>query len=177
MPDVSLGLAGPFAHGRVISEVHAPDDLAAGVALTIKIGGRYWERPVALGFVVSAGTDDVVSDVTVTYLDGSGVAVVKVETGPAIAATTSATYSLAASYTGAPSWSNNIVNAMLPPLLLQPSWSIVVQPIGTWTEGTISNIRFYREKFVTGPGGYEIGVQQDEPSSENLLQMLADRLA
>ena len=177
MPDVSLGLAGPFAHGRVISELYAPDDAAAGVAFSYPVTGGYWERPVSLSFVLSAGTDDSVADVQVLYLDYNGIPVVTVETGPALAANTAAYYSLFSSWTGASAWSNNTVNAALPPILLQPSWTLQVVVNGGWSEGSMSAVRFYRERFVTGPGGYEIGVQQDEPSSENLLQMLSDRLA
>ena len=177
MPDVSLGLAGPFAHGRVISELYAPDDLAACVPFVYPVQGSYWERPVALTFVLSAGADDTVTDVQLVIADGSGVSVLVVETGPALDASTSATYSFSASFFGLTSWSNDVVNAALPSILMQPSWSLTVNPVGGWTEGNFASVRFYRERFVTGPGGYEIGVQQDEPSSENLLQMLADRLA
>lgn len=161
MPQYTLGITSDFSHGRAFSELLVPTTPAAGVALTLPVDGRYWERPVALEFVVSAGTDDVVSDVTVTYLDGSGTAVVTVETGPAIAATTSARYSLYREYSGASSWSNNIVSAALPGLFLQPTWSIVVQPVGTWTEGQITDIRYYRERFQTGPGGYGQGTVVD----------------
>lgn len=177
MPDVSLGLAGPFAHGRVISELYAPDDLAAGVPFTYPLTGSYWERPVSLFFQLSAGDDDVVTDVLVQYLDGSGSVVALVETGPALDASTSADYSLFASWTAASAWSNDVVNAALPPILMQPTWSLVVQPIGTWTEGVISQIRLYRERFITGPGGYEIGVQQDQDSLGEQLHRIADRLS
>jgi len=177
VPDVSLGLAGPFAHGRVISELLAPDDLAAGVQFVYNVTGSYWERPVSLSFNISAGADDSLGDVQVAYYDSNAVPIVTVETGPAVDPNSSATYSFLASWTGAAAWSNGTVNAALPPILLQPSWSVQVVTKGGWSEGAISGVRFYRERFVTGPGGYEIGVQQDEPSSENLLQMLADRLS
>lgn len=177
MTDVSLGLAGSFAHGRVISELLAPDDLAAGVPFTYALTGSYWERPVALSFNLSAGADDEVTDVQVVYLDWNGIPIVTVETGPALDANSNANYSFLASQTSPAFWSNGVVNAPLPPLLLQPTWSVAVQVEGGWTEGAITGLRFYRERFITGPGGYEIGVQQEEMSNENLLQQLADRLA
>ena len=177
MTDVSLGLAGSFAHGRVISELLAPDDLAAGVAFTYPVTGSYWERPVALSFLITTGGDDSVTDVQVAYNDADGFPIVTVETGPAIDASSGAGYTFAASQTSPAYWSNSLVNAPLPPILLQPTWSVAVVVIGTWTEGVMSQIRFYRERFITGPGGYEIGVQQDEQSNEQLLQKLADRLA
>lgn len=177
MTDVSLGLAGSFAHGRVISELLAPDDLAAGVPFTYPLTGSYWERPVSLSFVLSAGDDDTVTDVQVQYLDGNGIPIVTVETGPAVDAGTSASYSFASTFFGLTTWMNDVVNGALPPILLQPTWSVAVAVIGDWTEGAMSAIRFYRERFITGPGGYEIGVQQDEQSNEQLLQKLADRLA
>lgn len=177
MTDVSLGLAGSFAHGRVISELLAPDDLAAGVPFAYPLTGSYWERPVSLSFVLSAGADDTVTDVQVLYTDGNGIPIVTVETGPALDASTSAAYSFLASQTAPAFWSNDVVNAPLPPILLQPTWNLTVSVVGGWTEGQFTDVRFYRERFITGPGGYEIGVQQDEQSNEQLLQKLADRLA
>lgn len=177
MTEVSLGLAGSFAHGRVISELLAPDDLAAGSTFVYQLTGAYWERPVSLTFTLSAGDDDAVTDVQVQYLDADGIPIGIVETGPALDASTSAQYSFFASQTAPAFWSNDVVNAPLPPLLLQPTWQVAVSVLGDWSEGQMTAIRFYRERFITGPGGYEIGVQQDEQSNEQLLQKLADRLA
>ena len=177
MPDVSLGLGLGVFHGRVISELDTPDDLAAGVEYTYSVQGGYWELPRALTFTVSAGADDTVTDVQLSVLDGSGIPVATLTTGAAVDASTSAVYSFLWNWQGAASWSSDVLNATLPQLLLQPQWSIVVAPLGGWTEGNFSNVRYYREKYITGPGGYEIGVQSDEPSTENLLQQLADRLA
>ena len=177
MPDVSLGLSLGITHGRVITELDSPDDLAAGDAYTYSVGGGYWELPRSLTMTIGAGEDDTVTDVQLSYLDGSGSPVATLTTGAAIDADSTAVYSFLWNWQVASSWSAGVLNAALPPLLLQPMWSIVVQPVGGWTEGVISDIRYYRERFITGPGGYEIGVQQDEDSTENLLQRLADRLS
>jgi len=174
---VTLGLAGSFSHGRVVTELLQPDDLAAGVDFVYQLDGAYWERPVALAFTVSAGADDAVSDVVVQYVDATGAAVVTIETGPAIDANSSALYSLAASYTGAPSWSNNIVNAMLPPVFLQPTWQLLITPAGTFAEGAITAVRYYREKFITGAGGYTPGLTVDEDDLAAQYQIVADTLA
>ena len=177
MPDVSLGLGLGVFHGRVITELDTPDDLAAGVEYTYSVQGGYWELPRALSMTISAGADDTVTDVVLSVVDGTLAPVAQLATGAAIDASTSAEYSFLWNWQGAASWSSAVLNATLPQLLLQPQWQIQVNLIGGWTEGAITDIRYYREKYITGPGGYEIGVQQDEPSTENLLQQLADRLA
>lgn len=177
MPEFTLGLTQGFSHGRAFSEILAPTVPAVGTALTLRVGGRYWERPIALAFTVSAGADDVVSDVTVTIKDGLGGIVAVVETGPAISASTSASYSLFNSWSGASAWSNGIVNATLPDLFLQPTWTVVVQPIGTWTEGQITAIRYYVERFQTGPGGYLQGDVEDVEGERFMRWLKAQLIA
>ena len=177
MADVSLGLSLGITHGRVITELDRPDDLAAGVPYVYTVQGGYWELPRSLGFVLSAGDDDDITDVSLAYLDATGANVATVDTGPGLTADGFAVYSFLWNWQGASSWSSAVLNATLPQLILQPQWQLQVNLIGGWTEGAITDIRFYREKFITGPGGYEIGVQQDEPSNEQLLQQLADRLS
>ena len=177
MTDVSLGLGLGVFHGRVISELDTPDDLAAGVPYAYIVEGGYWELPRALSMTVSAGADDTVTDVVLSVVDYTLSPVAQVATGAAIDAGTSAEYSFLWNWQGASSWSSAVLNATLPQLILQPQWQLQVNLIGGWTEGAITDIRFYREKFITGPGGYEIGVQQDEQSNEQLLQLLADRLS
>lgn len=177
MPDVSLGLAGSFSHGRVITQLSSVTSPAVGVPLTIKVNSEYWERPRALTLVLTADAADSISDVNIQYLDYDGVAFMSADTGPALTAGTSATYSFLSDWTGASAWSGNIVNASLPPLFLQGGYSIVVTPTGTFTLGQITAVRWMRERFITGPQGYEIGYQDDEGRRENLLQLLADHLA
>lgn len=177
MPDVSLGLSLGITHGRVITELDRPDDLAAGVPYAYVVTGGYWELPRALTMTIAAGDDDTVTDVVLSYVDDTLSPVAQLATGAAIDAGTSASYSFLWNWSGAASWSSAVLNASLPPLLLQPQWQIQVNMIGGWTEGAITDIRYYREKFITGPGGYEIGVQQYEDTPAGALQQLADRLA
>jgi hypothetical protein len=175
--DVSLGLSLGITHGRVITELDRPDDLAAGVAYSYEVTGGYWELPRALTMTVAAGADDTVTDVQLSYLDDTGLPVATLTTGAAIDASTAAVYSFVWNWQGAAAWSSDVLTASLPQLLLQPSWSIAVAPVGGWTEGQITQIRYYRERFITGPGGYEIGVQDAEGANGFLLQQIADRLS
>lgn len=177
MTEVTLGLSRGFSHGRVITELSTVTSPAVGTALTIKISPKYWELPRSLTFSLSAGADDVISDVTLQYLDYDGVAIVSLDTNVGVAAGTSGTYSFLSDWTSPSAWSNNIVNALLPPLFLQGGYSIVVTPAGTFTEGQITNVRWYRERFITGPGGYEIGQTFDESKLTPSLQILRDELS
>lgn len=177
MPDVSLGLGLGVFHGRVITELDRPDDLAAGVPYAYIVDGGYWELPRALSMTISAGDDDTVTDVVLSYVDDTLSPVAQLATGAAIEAGTTAEYSFLWNWQGAAAWSSSVLNATLPELILQPQWQIQVNMIGGWTEGAITDIRYYREKFITGPGGYEIGVQQDQGAVAEQLHQLADRLA
>lgn len=177
MAQVSLGLAGSFSHGRVITELLQADDPAVGEPFVYVLPGDYWERPVSLAFNVLAGVDDAVTDVQVFYLDETGANVVLIETGPAIDANTSAAYSLFSAWSGASSWSNSVVNAALPPMYLQPTWTLGIQVDGTFSEGQITSVRYYRERFITGPGGYEIGRTLDEDQLADSYRIVADTLA
>lgn len=177
MAEVSLGLSLGITHGRVITELDRPDDLAAGVPYTYVVQGGYWELPRALTFNLGTGADDTVTDVQLAYLDDTGNPVAVVDTGAAIDASSSVLYSFLWNWSGAAAWSNDTVNAALPPLLLQPMWTIEILVTGGWSEGAITGIRFYRERFITGPGGYEIGVQWDEDAEAARTQQITDRLS
>ena len=177
MADVSLGLSLGITHGRVITELDRPDDLAAGVPYAYVVQGGYWELPRALTMTISAGADDTVTDVVLSYVDDTLAPVAQLATGATIDAGTSAAYSFLWNWSGASSWSSAVLNASLPPLLLQPQWQIQVNLIGGWTEGAVTNIRYDRERFITGPGGYEIGVQWDEDAEAERTQQYIDRLA
>lgn len=177
MPEVTLGLAGGFSHGRVITELSSVTSPAAAAALTITVDPKYWERPVALTFVLTADAGDVLTDLTLQYLDYDGVAFVSIDTGPALAAGTSATYSFLGSWLGASAWSGSIVNAMLPPVFLQGGYRIVATPVGTNAASTITAVRWMRERFITGPGGYEIGTTYFESDALHRSQVFADELA
>lgn len=177
MADVSLGLSLGITHGRVITELDRPDDLAAGVVYTYTVQGGYWELPRSLAMTIGAGDDDTVTDVQIAYLDDTGIPVAAITTGAAITAASTAQYTFLWNWQQASEWSSDVLVAGLPPLLLQPQWSIVVTPLGGWTEGAITGIRFYRERFITGPGGYEIGVQWDEDAEAARTQQIVDRLS
>lgn len=177
MAEVSLGLSLGITHGRVITELDRPDDLAAGVPYVYTVQGGYWELPRSLSFSFSAGADDTVADVQVAVVDDTDTPVAIVDTGAAVAADTTALYTFLWNWSGAAAWSNDTVNAALPQILIQPTWSLQVVVLGGWTEGQITTIRYYRERFITGPGGYEIGVQWDEDAEAARTQQIVDRLS
>lgn len=177
MPEVTLGLAGGFSHGRVITELTLLDSPAVGEPLVITIDPAYWERPRSLTFLLTAGADDAVSDVTLEYRDYDGIPFAVIDSGPALAASTAATYSFLSDWQGASAWSNDIVNAMLPPLFLQGGYQIVVTAVGTFAEGQFTQAQWMRERFITGAGGYEVGRTFQESQLASGYQIVADELA
>lgn len=178
MPDVSLGLAGSFSHGRVITELlELPDpDVATGYIYTVD--GSYWERPVALTFQYTPGSPITGALAALQVLDGSGAPVANVPTPTIASLSTDTPYTFLPGVSVA-SASNGVgVLAQLPPLFMQPTWSLQFLILNGDPGDQLTLGRYYRERFITGPGGYEIGVQQDVTDpNEELLRKLTDLLS
>lgn len=177
MPDVSLGLAGSFGHGRVITELLSPDDPAAGDNWSYQLDGSYWERPVSLTFTLVA--DDTEGDrfVQLKYFDSNQQAIAVSYAVAAQAANAIVTYSFLPNISQPVAVVDSQALAPLPVMFLQPTWIVNVVIDGADAGDEIVNIRYYRERFITGPGGYEIGVQQNETPAEHAIQMLVAALA
>lgn len=177
MPEVTLGLAGGFSHGRVITELSSVTSPAAAAPLSIRVNPNYWERPVSLTFLLTADAGDTITDMQLQYLDYDGVPFVSVTVGTGVTAGTTATFCFLAAWSGSAAWSASTANASLPPAFLQGGYRIVVTPIGGNAASTITLVRWMRERFITGPGGYEIGRTLDANQLAPSLQILADELA
>lgn len=177
MPEVTLGLAAGFAHGRVITELSTVTSPAVAAALSIQINPRYWERPRSLTFLFSADAGDTITDMQLQYLDYDGVPFVAVTCGTGVVAGSTGTFSFLSDWQGSSAFSASVCNASLPPLFLQGGYTIKVTPIGTNAASTITQVRWMRERFITGPGGYEIGTTYYEDPTLHRTQVFADELA
>lgn len=147
------GWLGPLAPANDHSypqETRIPDP-GVGLGFTYTVDGDHWERGLALAFLLTAGADDNVSSVTVKYLDQDGVIIAEIDLNASPDPSTALQYSLLPTWNGARTNSNGIVSAHLPAFFMQPTWRIVVTVSGTFTEGALTNIRYYRERFLTGP--------------------------
>lgn len=177
MPDVSLGLANPFSHGRVISEASPVADPAAGAGFTITVNSSYWERASSLAFrLVTSGTS-ANRQVRLTVKDGDGVALCSIPTANVQAASLTRDYYFLPNVNAASGPVDGVFLSPLPIFFLQPTWTLVVSIATVDTTDQVSLIRWNRDRFITGDQGYQIGFQDDAGRREYLLSVLADHLA
>jgi len=157
----TLGLTRLLGHGRAFSQVLRVPKPAAGAGFTYTNDGYYWEAidTVAFQLVTSNGVAN--RQVTLSILDGGGVALA---TLPSASVQTA---SLAWQYTWSTEFSNFntvvalAVTAPLPYVLLEPSFSIKVAVGAVDSGDQISNIRLHAQRFVTGNEGYLLGVYDE----------------
>ena len=176
MTEVTLGLTAPFAHGRGFSEPLALPDPAVSTGFTITIGSQYWERGAALAFRLVTDSNAANRAVKLVVNGGDCVALA---TLPAASVQTA---TLTWDYTWTPDVSTfNTVAALsvvspFPHFFLQPEYSLVVTIGAKQVGDQISNIRFYRERFQTGPGGYQQGTVTDLEARALALARLVEYL-
>lgn len=177
MPEVTLGLFAPIGHGRGFSELYAAPDPAANAGFTYTVEGGYWERLAALSFHLVTDSNSANRQVTLSFKDPSGAVLASISPASVQAASLAYDYTFLPTITSAQTVLSLGLLSPLPHFLLQPQWTAVVT-IGSKQVGDqVTNIRVYRERYITGPGGFGIGDTEDEDSARHALQVLADELA
>lgn len=177
MPEVTLGLFAPIGHGRGFSELYAAPDPAANAGFTYTVEGGYWERLAALSFHLLTDSDTATRQVTLTFKDPSGAVLASISPASGQGATLAYDYTFLPTITASQAVLGLGLLSPLPHFLLQPQWTATVTIAGKHSGDQVSNIRVYRERYITGPGGFGIGDTEDESSSRHALQVLADELA
>jgi hypothetical protein len=171
----TFGLTRLLGHGHAFSQVLPQASPAAGAGFTYANDGSYWELIDSVSFKLVTGGNAANRQVTLSILDGSGVALA---TLPAASVQTA---SLTWNYT----WSRDFatfntvvglaVTAPLPGLLLQPTYSVVVAVGAIDAADQISNIRLYAERFVTGRSGYLLGtLDSGDPRLDGYVKLAAE---
>lgn len=177
MTQFTLGLTGSFAHGRAFSEVSPVPNPAVANGFAIPIESKYWERLASLSFQLVTDGNAANRQVALTVRGGDGVALATFPAASVQAA------SLTYQYTFAPQLSsfNTVVGLAVtspgPAWFLQPQWSLVVTIGAVQVGDQVSNIRYNRERFTTGPGGYQQGTVTDAEDRELALARLVEILS
>lgn len=177
MTEVTLGLTGVFSHGRGFSEPLAVDNPAAGAGFTITIGAAYWERLLALSFRVVSDGNAANRQVTLTVNGGDGVPLAIFPAASVQTATLTYDYSFLPNVQTFNAVTGLRVVSPAPVFFLQPAYTLVVSIGSVQVGDQVSRIRFYRERFQTGPGGYRQGTVTDLEGRALLAERLADLLA
>lgn len=176
MAQVTLGLTGPFAHGRGFTEPAAVADPAVGVGFSITIGSSYWERLAALTFRVVSDNNAADRLVTLTVNGGDGVPLAIFPAASVQAATLTYNYSFLAGVSTFNAVAGTSVVSPGPGFFLQPAYTLVVTVGSVQAGDQISRIRFLRERFTTGPGGYQQGSVTDLELKDLVRARLAEFL-
>jgi hypothetical protein len=156
--EFTLGLTGPFSHGRGFSEPAAVTQPAAGSGFTITVGSQYWERLTALTFRLVTSAVVANRQVSLTATSGDGVPLAIFPAASVQAASLTWDYSFLPNLSTFNTVSGLVVTAPAPTFFLQPGYTLVVAVGAVDVGDQLSRIRFYRERFSTGPGGYRQGM-------------------
>lgn len=177
MPEVTLGLTLPFSHGRVLASIPAVDSPAAGAGLTITISPRYWERAMSLAFRLVTDGNAATRQVTLTLVDEDGITLdAIIPNGTQITALTR-DYVFSINQSTQNALVGGVFVSPLFQQFLRPQWALVVGITNVQVGDQISRVRWNRDRFITGPGGYEIGTTFQEDETLHRTQVFADELA
>jgi hypothetical protein len=161
VPPSLHGLTSEFAHGRAFSEVVPVTSPAVATGFTYTVGGNYWERLVALAFVLTSDGNAANRAVLLRVKDGSGATLIGIPTAAVQVATKVYTYSYWGQQVPATD-AVGLVNAQpAPSIFLQPGFTIVVSIGAVQAGDQVSAIRLYMERFDTGPNGYPVGMLEE----------------
>lgn len=177
MPEVTLGIFGPIGHGRGFSELYAAPNPAANAGFTYTVEGGYWERLASLSFHLSTSSDSDNRQVTLTFKDPSGAVLASISPASVQAASLEYDYTFLPNITTPQAVAGLGLLSPLYAALLQPQWTAVVTIANKHAADQVSAIRVYRERFITGPDGFDIGVTEVESPDVQRLAVLADELA
>ncbi len=156
--DVLHGLTSEFAHGRAFSEVVPVPSPPAGAGFTYTVGANYWERLAGIAFVLTSDANAANRDVVLTVNSGGGVALDKVPPAAVQVASKAYTY-VYAPFAPAVNDTTALVNTQrCPTIFLQPAFTVVVSITNVQVTDAVTAIRFYVERFDTGPQGYPVGM-------------------
>lgn len=171
MGQYTLGLTQTVGHGRAFTQLSPVTKPAVGAGFTIPISGPYWEMGDALSFQLVTDSNAANRFPVVTVKNGNGVAVATMTTGAAITASKTGQVSFLGQFSSTAGPTDGPLVTNFPQVWLQPDYSVVVTVLGVQIGDQISNIEWYRQRFVTGDEGYLLGVVEDDsPEFERLLR-------
>jgi hypothetical protein len=161
--EFTLGLVSGFSHGRAFSEALSPASPAAGAGFTINISSRYWERFGSLAFRLVSNGNAANRQVVLTVADNDGISLAAFPAASVQVASKTYDYFFMPNLNSFNTLVGTVITSPAPSFFLQPGWSLVVAVGAMDAADQISNIRWYPERFVTGPQGYRQGaVDEDE---------------
>lgn len=168
----TYGLTQLLGHGYAFTQRLAVASPGAGAGFTYKNTGDYWELVDSLAFQILTSSQAANRLVTLTVKDGDGVTLATVPANAALTASKTGQYSFLTNFSGSVGATDGPFLSVMPLILLQPTWSLVVAIVAVDTADQLSNIRMTVERFVTGPQGYPMGAVE-VPDAEDRLAKIA----
>lgn len=167
MTQYTLGLTRTVGHGRAFSQLSVVPSPAVATGFTINVGNAYWELGDSLSFQIVTDSNAANRVVTLTVNDGAGVALATITANAALTASKTGLFTFLGTQTSSQGATDGPFTAPFPQVWLQPTYSIVVAFTNAQAGDQVSNVRWYRQRFVTGPQGYMLGVvDENDPYFE-----------
>lgn len=161
MTQYTLGLTRLLGHGRAFSEVVAVPKPPVDSGFTYTVS-RYWEISDSLAFRLVTDANAANRQVTVNVNDGGGILLASFSAAAVQTASLTRDYVFLPNYSAPSGPVGGIYNTPWYEGLLQPDFSIVLTVGAKQAGDQVSNIRLNQQRFVTGDGGYLLGVLDDD---------------
>ena len=157
MPQYTYGLTQLIGHGHAFTQLASVTKPAAGANLSHKPSGSYWSLVDSMSFQLV--TSSTVADrlVTLSVLDGTGIAVATIPAASTQGASTTVQYTYLSNFSSQTGLVGGAQLSVFPGVFLQPDYTISVTVASIDTTDQLSNIRVYYQRFVTGDDGYMLG--------------------
>lgn len=161
MPQYTYGLTRLIGHGHAFTEVVPVAKPAVALGFTYTVSSLYWELIDSLSFRLVSDANAANRQVLVTVNDGSGVPLAAFPAASVQAASLTNDYYFLASLSNFNTTVSTVSTNPIYTGFLQPTFTVVVTVGAVQAGDQISRIRLNLERFVTGPQGYLLGVQDD----------------
>lgn len=149
---MEYGILGPYCNGSalagpLLSRIPSP---AVATGFTIAVDQFFWERPIALSFLLTCDTNDQARTGILSFKDADGVIVAQSAIQQLDSPSTALQLSFLGSFSGGPVAAGTTFIASMPPMFLQPEWTLSFDVLGIQAGDQISAIRWYRDRFLYG---------------------------
>lgn len=157
LPVAAFGVVDEFAYGPAAPFLRKPADFLGDGSSVIAIGGTYAERCKSVSFLLTAVGGVTLRQGVVSFLDEGGV-VFSAACSPFTVAAGKAsqlTFAVGANNGGANDAAAIVTS--LPPIFLQPGYSIQLTISGGVVADTVEAVRVLTDRFSTAPQEYAPG--------------------
>jgi hypothetical protein len=154
----TLGLASSSINpGKVQPELSYLPEPAVHSGFTYEVSTAYYERPIALSFVLTTDGNAASRQIGLELLTPTGLVLAAVPVASPQAASLTYTYSFLAQLSNGNSVEAGVVTSPLFDFVVPSNYVLSVSLTNHQTGDQITNVCYYRDRYSTGPDGYPMG--------------------